>query len=171
MMAASWPVVLFLDIDGVLNGHEFMAEAGSCKINPACVQRLNRILKATDARIVLSSAWRYMIHSHVMTLMGFQYMLQTHGMVGSLNGCSQLIIDVTCRDEDLAGRPGQIRAWLDARNHRQDKEHRHVVLDDMDEVWKGLNVVRTDGSTGLSDVDVEVAIACLRDHSLDNEND
>ncbi len=157
-MARSWPVIIFLDIDGVLNGHEFLVEAKSCTINPECVRRLNRILIETDARIVLSSAWRYMVHGHAMTLEGFGYMLRTHGFLGSLNGCERLIIDLTCRDEDIPGRPDQIRAWLRA-NGQCDQQY--VVLDDLDLDWGGLNVVMTDGAIGLMDADVERAIAIL----------
>jgi len=72
--------VIFLDIDGVLNGHEFCEHAKSCGINPECVCELNRIIAATDAKIVLSSAWRYMVHGGALTLKGFEYMLRTHGV-------------------------------------------------------------------------------------------
>lgn len=154
----SWPVIIFLDIDGVLNGHEFLVEAKSCKINPDCVRRLNRILTETDARIVLSSAWRYMVHGHGMTLRGFGYMLRTHGMLGSLNGCEDLIVDLTCRDEDIPERPDQIRAWL--RSHGR-PDHRYVVLDDLDTDWGDLPIVLTDSTTGLTDDDADRAIAML----------
>lgn len=156
----SWPVIVFLDVDGVLNGHQFLVEAKSCKIDPECVRRLNRLLRETDARIVLSSAWRYMVHGHAMTLGGFQYLLRTHGMIGSLNGCDNLIIDLTCRDEDLADRPDQIRAWLESH---PSADRRYVVLDDGDFVWRDMAVVRTDGSVGLTDADVDRAIALLAD--------
>jgi hypothetical protein len=159
--------VVFLDIDGVLNGHEFLVESRSCKIDRACVERLNRILKATDARIVLSSAWRYMVHGHAMTLQGFQYMLQTHGMVGSVNGSERVIVDVTCRDQDLADRPDQIRAWLEACAPHD--EWRYVILDDGDFVWGDLNIIQTDGSKGLTDEDAERAIASLAEAEIEEE--
>lgn len=69
--------ILFLDIDGVLNGHQ-KDEQGYCRIVPYCVNYLNRVIDATDCKIVLSSAWRYMIHCGAMTLKGFEYMLITH---------------------------------------------------------------------------------------------
>lgn len=53
--------VLFLDIDGVLNAHFFDVDAQSSHIKPKCVERLNRVLKATRCALVISSAWRYMI--------------------------------------------------------------------------------------------------------------
>jgi hypothetical protein len=62
--------ILFLDMDGVLNAHEWLGEAGSCDVRHDCVLRLNRILHETGAAIVLSSAWRYMVHGGDMTLPG-----------------------------------------------------------------------------------------------------
>lgn len=61
---------LFLDIDGVLNHNKwyeserlkelsptFIRWEQEC-FDPECVQRVNRILKETDARLVVSSSWR-----------------------------------------------------------------------------------------------------------------
>ena len=33
--------ILFLDIDGVLNGHDYDEKAASCSIRPGCVAHLN----------------------------------------------------------------------------------------------------------------------------------
>ena len=71
--------ILFLDIDGVLNGHEQDAQ-GYNRIQPGPVVHLNRILAETEARLVISSSWRYLVHSGAMTLEGFSYMLITHGI-------------------------------------------------------------------------------------------
>jgi len=77
--------IIFLDIDGVLNNHVFDRIAGSSTILPVCVGQLNRIIHATGAAVVLSSAWRYMCLDGKefpagMTLKGFEYMLRTHGV-------------------------------------------------------------------------------------------
>lgn len=160
-MAGSWPVILFLDIDGVLNGHEFLLEAQSCKIDPACVRRLNRILKESDARIILTSAWRYMVHGHAMTLEGFGYMLRTHGFAASVNGSERVIIDLTCRDEDIELRADQVRAALASRPG----DVRYAVIDDLDLGFTeaGLNFVQTDGRIGMTDDDADRVIAMLAD--------
>jgi hypothetical protein len=49
---------LFLDIDGVLNAHEPHPGSLYNGIRPDCMGRLNRVLKATGASLVISSAWR-----------------------------------------------------------------------------------------------------------------
>lgn len=41
--------VLFLDVDGVLNGHEWDDEAKSCNIRRECVKHLNRVVRETGA--------------------------------------------------------------------------------------------------------------------------
>lgn len=60
---------LFLDIDGVLN-HDVWFNSPSYKNNqanwqvsmfdPTCVERVNRILQETGAKLVVSSSWRDM---------------------------------------------------------------------------------------------------------------
>lgn len=53
--------VLFLDIDGVLNSAEWFLSGVPKNIwdlDPKAVRRLKRILEATGAKVVLSSAWR-----------------------------------------------------------------------------------------------------------------
>lgn len=145
--------LIFLDIDGVLNGHQFSDDAQSCLTDAACVSRLNRILDRVECEIVISSAWRYMIHGGAMTVLGFQYMLRTHGM-----RCVNLI-GVTETDEVTETRGEQIRQWKRANGGGR----RYVVLDDMDDgiSERGLNAVFTNGAVGLTDSDVERAIAIL----------
>lgn len=153
-------VVLFLDIDGVLNDHNWVGDAESCDIKRKCILQFNRIIRETGAVVVLSSAWRYMIHGEAMTLSGFAYMMRTHGMTGAAE-----LIGLTCRDEEIEHRGDQIAAWL--------KEHpevtRYVVLDDDD----GDSVsrcqdrhkhpfVRTDGRIGMTAEDADRVIALLR---------
>jgi hypothetical protein len=148
--------LIFLDIDGVLNDHNFCREAQSNLINPRCVANLNRILISTDARIVLSSSWRYMISGGAHTLEGFEYMLRTHGVA-----CSGRLISVTCpdEDEDAVTRGPQIRKWLRDRS----RVTSFVVIDDVDDdiVREGLPFVRTDGNVGLTEADAERVIAIL----------
>lgn len=156
--------VIFLDIDGVLNGHDWDEPAQSNRIRFRCVEQLSRILQATGAKIVLSSAWRYMIHGGAMTHTGFEYMLRTHGASGIVGK----IIGVTIRDEDTPGyhnfdkdgwegRRLQIQTWLDA--HSDVKTF--VVIDDCPVPGFGDRFVETDGTTGLTAYEADKAIAVL----------
>jgi hypothetical protein len=146
--------VIFLDIDGVLNGHEIDQDTGHCWIHAALALRLNRIIKATGAKLVISSAWRYMVHCEAMTMRGFEYMLRTHKISGD-------VIGVTVRDEETPSRGDQIKRWL--AEHPEVTSY--VILDDEpDGMTIGdVRFVKTDGSRGLSEADMEDAIVWLND--------
>lgn len=172
--------VIFLDIDGVLNHHEFNQESQSCTINAECITQLNRILKETSAKIVLSSAWRYVVTGHAMTLEGFRYMLQTHGLRHGAEIIGHTITDETCYSCEYeclpsenqwddngrhvcvkcghhTGRSDQIRHWL--RAHRGQIE-RCVVIDDLP--IENLPFIQTDSKVGLTKVLADAVIAILK---------
>lgn len=52
--------VIFLDIDGVLNGINYVKDSGKfgVVVDPERMELLKTIVKETDAKIVLSSSWR-----------------------------------------------------------------------------------------------------------------
>lgn len=145
--------VLFLDVDGVLNGHEWLDDAQSTEIRRDCVLRLNRVLRETGAKVVLSSAWRYMVLDGAMTVRGFECLLRTHGVVG-LD-----IIGITPADEDVAGRGAQVAAWLECNAG----VGRYAVVDDdeFDIIERGHPFVRTSGTQGLTDADADRLVALL----------
>lgn len=153
--------LLFLDMDGVLND-KTPHPNGYYGVKASCVESLNRVLQSTNAQIVISSAWRYMIPD-AMSLQGFEYLLVTHGV-----DCRDRVVGFTCRDEDLEGRGQQIRHWLNEHGGRRP----YVVLDDggqhPDGSWSdmgiheaGLAVVWTNGKVGLTAADADRAIRIL----------
>ena len=148
--------VLFLDIDGVLNDSHFNPAAESSSLSGPAVTRLNQILRATGAKLVLSSSWRYLILDRAMTLQGFEYLLRTHGVdKGSLIGHT----GPDDADETQPGRAVQIRRWL--------QDHHDVsawaALDDHllelgDDSWRQ---VKTDGQVGLTEANAAAVIDIL----------
>src|SRR3954454_20781982 len=146
--------LLFLDIDGVLNGHE-RDPHGYNRIQPGPVVHLNRILDEAGARLVITSSWRYLVHSGAMTLEGFSYLLITHGI-----SCHGRLAGVTCRDEEAMPRGVQIARWLD-RYAPRGVSPPYVVIDDVDDGVSGAGhpLVRTDGLVGLTRRDADAAIA------------
>lgn len=174
----SYPLI-FLDVDGVLNAHEFDPGVRCGQIHREKVARLNRILRATDARIILSSAWRYMVHRGEATLKGMDWLFRSHGMLaGRLVGITRPGAMIR---GDYDGKPGswplsdkrggQIRHWMDEHGEGR----RYVVIDDggtadgtPDGEWTDLGilaaghpVVWTDGKVGLTDADADRVIATL----------
>jgi hypothetical protein len=144
--------LLFLDIDGVLNGHDYSQESMSTFISRECVDELNRVLKETGAYLVLSSAWRYMILGRTMTVVGFDYMLRTHGVI------ARRLVGRTCADEEVKERGWQIQEWRQVNDHKG----RYAVVDDMDLHISPLHpFVQTDGQRGLSSENADRLIALL----------
>lgn len=85
---------VFLDIDGVLNSHVRSCN-GYAGIDWENVEQFNRLLrKFPGMRIVLSSAWRYMILDNSMTLRGFEQLLLSHRV-----DCHGRLFDLTAADE------------------------------------------------------------------------
>lgn len=147
-------MILFLDIDGVLNGHEYDPQAESCLIKKECIDNLSKILTETSAKVVISSA-RYMVTRGAMTLQGFEYLLRTHG----LHNITSRIIGTTREDlnqTDPLERPKQIQEWLESHP----EVITYVILDDLD-LGPIKNHIRTDGKIGLTLENVNCAIEIL----------
>ena len=156
--------VLFLDVDGVLNsGPWLMLETQKSKdfhrrtdmdidamsLDPEAVARLQRIVDATGAKIVLSSSWRYMYQPKK-----FMELLRAHGFVGDLIGATPLSEEVPgrkCRGDEVA-------MWL--KEYSFLKIKKFVILDD-DEKFGDLEhrLVRTSFECGLTDSNVESVIS------------
>jgi hypothetical protein len=173
--------VLFLDIDGVLNGHERHPDSPYTTIRPDCVTHLNTVLLKTGCKVVVSSAWRYMLlrpranKPAPMTLLGFAYLLHTHGLTGVVH--HQTLVGHTCADEEcchcglrhngrrkmaidmktgcqscgacgrVSTRGDQIALWL--RKAAEPVES-YAVVDDLDLDLSRHPFVQTDGRRGLT---------------------
>jgi hypothetical protein len=111
------------------------------------------LIEKSGAKVVISSAWRYMIHEGVMTIKGFSHMLLSHGIHCEIEG-------ITVSDETLKGRGDQISQWLSV-NKKLGIES-YVVLDDMDLGISGKHpFVKTNPRIGLTMDDVKKALDIL----------
>lgn len=146
--------ILFCDLDGVLNDRTYNAAAESTTILPRCVKQLNRVLGETGCDIVLSSAWRYLVHAGVMKLAGFECMLRSHGVE-----CRHKIVGLTRRDKhigDLTERGRQVFEYV--------KKHKvgvYAIVDDLDLGFGGMPFVQTDGKVGMTASDADKLIELL----------
>jgi hypothetical protein len=147
--------VLFLDIDGVLNSRSWADRYGdgwARRLDPEALGQLRRILDATGAVIVVSSAWR-VGRSHIE----LREVLHDAGM--SLDLVAR-IIDKTenLRGESRIGghyRGDEIRRWLDLQGDALARRGRpvesFVVLDDGDDMTSVKHrLVQTDWAIGLT---------------------
>lgn len=147
--------LLFLDLDGVVNGHEWNEEAESTTFIKSCVTQLNRIIHTAKPDVVLSSAWRYMILNGAMNLLGFHHLLRSHGVTRKIN-----LIGTTKPDEAIPTRGGQIQDWLKLHGKNY---HPFVVVDDLDlDISpRGLPFVQTVKKVGLTVKDADRIISML----------
>lgn len=133
--------IIFLDIDGVLNGCGFWSALGwnlACKLNikdwyrkhtrdpfgvhEEKVRRLSRIIKASGAKIVMSSSWR---HGWWKTPYEEQWENQKK-LTDLFNKYNIEVIDVTSSSSD-GRRDQEIKAWV---NEHLDEIYSFVILDD-----------------------------------------
>lgn len=155
---------LFMDVDGVLNRH-MKHPNGYCGTDPGCVARLNHVIRETDCKIVVSSAWRYLVLNWSMTVVGLENLFLTHGL-----DCYQRIAGVTRRDisATVTDRGEQIAEYV--------SDHgiiRYAVVDDGGfendgATWTDLGIsaadhpfVLTVGDVGLTDEDADRLIQLL----------
>lgn len=136
--------VIFLDIDGVLNDHTLMNN-GWCGIHHDRCKVLNRFLRShPKVKIVLSSAWRYMVIGGSMTVKGFEHMLVACGL-----DAHDRLLGITVSDEDVRDREDQIDRWVQLF-----KPNSWIVLDDLDLQLPETNFVRTNANKGVMIDDV-----------------
>lgn len=170
--------VIFLDVDGVLNserfnrtledqhrqlGHHDVCECFKLtrQVDRAAVGRLNRLIAATGAKIVVSSSWRKLLDPEEL-----RRVLVEHGLVGDIVGETP-----DAQDEDDEAAILDVHAVLDriTRGHEIDfwlRQHpevdRFVILDDSADMAMHKNRhVQTDAEEGLLDEHVDLALRTM----------
>jgi len=153
-VAAPPSVVVFLDVDGVLNSIGFRAK----QLNPRCIVRLVTLLRASGAKIVLSTSWRT---SNPMkrTLL---HTLRRHGIpsetiVGQTPECP-----AQGKGAPFSERAHEVREWL----AQHDQVRAWIAVDDnnysgMDPDFFAGHFLHTDGARGITDDDVARGLMLL----------
>ena len=153
--------IIFLDIDGVLNGR-YTEETfeGYVFVSDEKVQLLKEIIDSTDAQVVLSSSWRrgWFLKDHYPSYSGeeiwlFDALQQKLGEYG---------IELMDYTEELGHRGEEISKWLKA--YTGEPIDSYVVLDDMNEEElrpHAKQLIQTDAGSALTEKDVELAIKLL----------
>lgn len=148
---------IFLDVDGVLNSDEWYHyywendlkyTDKEYNLDYRAVERINRLIEATGAEIVLSSSWRFDMDVTKLRLSrsGLRYEIAK-----KLPGC-----------EFGVGSP--TRGELIAEYVKNQKCKRYVIFDDdtdMTDEQKEKYFVHTDPFIGLTDADIDKAIEIL----------
>jgi hypothetical protein len=155
-------VIIFLDIDGVLNSTEWsecrplrgFIPPGTAqqafdeeRIDPNCVEHLRRIVDRTGAKLVLTSTWR-----HRMSLSEFVRLFALYGWNDAP------VIDVTPRFTGLIrGRGYEVEAWLGNNEYAGP----YVCVDDDDDFRAGQPLIQTNPEVGLTSLDAKRCIEVL----------
>jgi hypothetical protein len=147
--------IIFLDIDGVLNR---TIAATHIRLEEELVERLRAITAPTGASIVLTTFWRE-FDAYIA------YILGRHGIRSKIVGRTPGLASSRRRDSDpdFDSRSAEILAWL--AEHASPGFKTFVVIDDRDDAGLGSlrpHFVQTDPDAGLTDNDVEHALAILR---------
>lgn len=145
--------VIFLDVDGVLNTPKLIREFGMDHIDDILVLLVKRIVKETNAEIVLSSTWRAREKDKMLV----QQALARHDLE---------IFDSTPLIEKE--RHEEIRAWLESyeilcekygTNNRIEK---FAIIDDFDEAEIQGSFFKTDENRGITPEIVDQVIRHLK---------
>lgn len=149
--------LLFLDIDGVLNSHDWWNRRASqnLQLDPIAVARLGRIIDLTDCRVVISSTWR-LGHS----LPNIQRMLEANGLTDgrdrNIVGATPIIPEVSITGPRM-GRGKEIDHWL-----RMVPPYSFAILDDDSDMGEHIDrLVKTSMTTGLLDSHVRRVVDLL----------
>ncbi|CAJ1399591.1 unnamed protein product [Effrenium voratum] len=147
--------VLFLDLDGVLHSVEAPEEEF---FNPEALLQLLRVVKAADARVVLSSSWR---------LKPQQRQQATEAL-----GAFDELLRPSDATKDLRDREAEIQTWLQENKAQMDRVRKielevwpkkdWLVLDDLPLDLPLEHLVRTDPFLGLTAGKADEAIEKLR---------
>lgn len=153
--------VIFLDIDGVLSHYK-----SRWNIDPQKVALLEKILKSTGAKIVVSSSWRVGCRDGKDFV---DKMFSTWRSELSSQKRDSLFIESIIDVTDHMGRErgDEIQRWLDAH---EDEVETYVILDDDNDMLEEqlFNFVQTDGWYGMSDRTVELATQILNGEKIIN---
>lgn len=147
--------LIALDMDGVVNSEMWYrsvvrgAKFPDEHVDPACVERINRIMRETGAKVVFSSSWRVGRDAK-----NVQEMLNSLGFDVEVQGVTPILWDKTRGEE--------IHTWLQAFKAEIDPDVSMVILDDDNDMEPLMNLlVQTSRITGITDENADEAIRRL----------
>lgn len=150
-----------MDIDGVLSHFK-----SHWNIDHKKVALLEEVLKATGAKIVVSSSWRVGCRDgkDFVDKMFAGWRSEVHSQKRD-SLFIESIIDVT--DYHGSARGDEIQRWLDSH---KDEVETYVILDDDSDMLEEqlFNFVQTDGWYGISERTVSLAIQVLNNEKIAN---
>ena len=164
-------VILFLDIDGVLNSerqHNHCVETGEAYVDnfgyafdPEAVANLKKIVDETGADIVISSSWKF------WGLSTMRELWTSRGLPGKLldvtpnNLSDEMLLSVDLDTMMLpAGKGSEIKEWLDTKGSEVTN---YVILDDVPDMLpeQESHFVQIDPRIGITKEDADKIFTIL----------
>jgi len=142
--------IIFLDIDGVLNSISYFKSINDIddpddRLDPVAVALLNKIIQATNAKIVISSSWRL-----GKSITQLQDVFNKHSIIGTIVGLTP---------DDYNTRGVQIQQWINDCDFTIDS---FIILDDDNDMCHlNKHLVKTSVKDGLTIDCVHLAISKL----------
>lgn len=128
--------IVFLDVDGVLNTPKLIKKFGFDFIDDILVALVARIVRETDAKIVLSSTWRIQDKDKNLVVQSLaKHNLELHD--------STPVIE---RPGGWVRRHEEIQAWLNKNTNVQ----KFAIIDDFDDANIEGSFFQTDENIGLT---------------------
>jgi hypothetical protein len=129
-------------------------EYKACEVDPKAVAVLNKIIAATDAKVVVSSVWRLNYTEEQL-----QQILEVHGFIGEVIGLTPRCYPLETGKGGWSERCDEIQFFMDSLPEPVES---FVILDDesnMGHLQRFL--VKTDMFVGLRDEHADAAIKIL----------
>ena len=146
-------LIIFLDIDGVLNNNPWLAKAGFGTLDPSNVQMLARLVQITNADLVISSDWRRYYTYDVLCKR-----LVKDGVPNRFIGVTPCLKSDGDDQENIVPRGLEIDAWLKASGFNGS----FCILDDHSDMQPYQDrLVQTDDDHGLVEVNLKQAVSIL----------
>lgn len=148
--------LLFLDIDGVLNSHNFLRNVTgdsfdhSHKIDPSTVELVNYITDTTNCHIVISSSWRI---PYAKNLSGLRGLLQKVKINAPMQGITPI---------NNSPRGYQIQQYINSISKYKNITNFAIIDDDADMLHLTKYLVKTDPNVGLTKQNADLLIEKLR---------
>lgn len=163
--------VLFLDVDGVLNGANTKEKtpSGYCFVEDEKIEILKQIIDEGNYQVVLSSTWRQgfydVMRRENSTTMAQDYLL----LIERLNAHGIIVMSHTREDAFYGHRGSDIAHWLNNYSGEEKIEH-ILILDDDDRVQPYEEyALRTYYRDGLFPEHIETAREILKKEFVQNE--
>jgi hypothetical protein len=133
--------IIFLDIDGVLNTTKLIKKFGFDFIDDILVAIVARVVRETNAKIVLSSTWRIQEKDKNIVVQSLaQHNLELHDSTPVIKRSG------AWESGGWVRRSEEIQAWLNENPHVQ----KFAIIDDFDDADIEGSFFQTDENIGLT---------------------